>query len=114
MRKPAFAYGKTKVQISCVVTVQLISVFIFTTKTVQCFYFLNPKLRASSHLVWLSNQFVSNLVRNPEDRSSHDTAHFVFQEGQTAAELSREAGYDYIAKYIEGFSEADKITNGTA
>ena len=37
----------------------------------------------------------------------------IFQEGQKAADLSREAGYDYIAKYIEGFSEADKVTNGT-
>ena len=33
----------------------------------------------------------------------------IFQEGQTAAELARQAGYDYIAKYIDGFAPS---TNG--
>ena len=48
-----FAYVKTKVQISCAVTAQLISAFVFATWTVQSLYFLNPKLQAFSHLLWL-------------------------------------------------------------
>ena len=48
-----FAYVKTKTQISLAVTVKLISVFVFATRIVQSLYFLNPKFRASSHLLWL-------------------------------------------------------------
>lgn len=33
----------------------------------------------------------------------------MLQEGQTPSELAREAGYDYIAKYIEGYTP---MTNG--
>ena len=48
-----FAYAKTKMQISCAVTAQLISAFVFATWIIQSLYFLNPKFRASSHLQWL-------------------------------------------------------------
>ena len=47
-----FAFAKTKVQISCPVTTQLISPFVFATQIVQYLYFLNPKFQASSHLIW--------------------------------------------------------------
>ena len=50
MRKPAFAYAKTKTQISFAVTAKLISAFVFATWIVQSLYFLNPKFQASSHL----------------------------------------------------------------
>ena len=53
MRKPFFAYAKTKTQISCAVTAQLISAFVFGTYIVQSPFYLNPKFQASSHLVWL-------------------------------------------------------------
>ena len=53
MRKPAFAYAKTKTQISFAVTAKLISVFVFATRIVQSLYFLYTKFQASSHLVWL-------------------------------------------------------------
>ena len=53
VRKPAFAYAKTMTQISCAVTVQLISAFVFATQIVQSLYFLNPKFQASGHLLWL-------------------------------------------------------------
>ena len=53
MRKPAFAYAKTKPQISCAVTVQLISAFVFAIRIVQFLYYLNPKFQASGHLLWL-------------------------------------------------------------
>ena len=42
--------------------------------TVQSLYFLNLKFPASSHLLWLYSRFVSDLVENPEDRFSCDTA----------------------------------------
>ena len=45
-----FVYTKTKAQLSCVETAQLISDFVFTTQIVQSIYFLNPKFQASSYL----------------------------------------------------------------
>ena len=42
---------KTKTQISCAVTAQLISAFDSATQTVQSLYFLNPKFQSSSQLV---------------------------------------------------------------
>ena len=53
VRKPAFAYAKTKTQISFAVTAKLISAFVFATWLVQFLYFLNTIFQASSHLVWL-------------------------------------------------------------
>ena len=44
---------KTKMQISCAATAQLISAFVFTIRIVQSLYYLNPKFQASSHLMWL-------------------------------------------------------------
>ena len=75
MRKPAFAYVKTKTQISFAVTAKLIRAFVFATRIVQSFYFLNPKFQASSHLLRLYSLFVSDLVGNPEDRFSDNEAH---------------------------------------
>ena len=48
-----FVYAKTKTQISCTVTAQLICAFVFATWMVQSLYFLNPKFQAVSHLLWL-------------------------------------------------------------
>ena len=48
-----FAYAKTKTQISCAVTAQLISAFVFAIRIVQSLNFLNPKFQASSRLLWL-------------------------------------------------------------
>ena len=48
-----FAYAKTKKQISFAVTGKLISAFVFATRIVQSLYFLNPKIQASGHLLWL-------------------------------------------------------------
>ena len=42
-------------QISCAVTAQLISVFVFAMRIVQSLYYLNPKFQASSHLLSLYN-----------------------------------------------------------
>ena len=53
VRKPAFVYAKTKAQISCAVTAQLISALVFATWIVLSLFFLNPKFQAPSHLLWL-------------------------------------------------------------
>ena len=44
-------HAKTKTQISCAVTAQLISAFVFAIRIVQSIYNLNPKFQASSHLL---------------------------------------------------------------
>ena len=60
-------YAKTKLQISCPVTAQLISAF-FSTWTVQFLFFLNLKFQASSNLLWLHRQVcVGPQVRYPQD-----------------------------------------------
>ena len=67
VRKSAFCeMRKTKAHISCAVTVLMISTFVFATWIVQPLLFLHQKFQA-----W----FVSDLVKNPEDRFSRDVAH---------------------------------------
>ena len=70
-----FAYAKTKVQISCAVTPQLISAFVSASQIAQSLYFLNPKFQASSHLQLYIPVFVGR-GRKLEDRFSSDAAHF--------------------------------------
>ena len=53
MRKLDFAYAKTKMQISCSVTAQLISAFVFATLVVQFLFFLDLKFQASNPFLWL-------------------------------------------------------------
>ena len=65
MRKPDFAYAKTKMQISFAVTAKLISAFVFATRIVQSLYFLNPKFQASSHLLWLCSPICVGPGRKP-------------------------------------------------
>ena len=70
-RKPVFLHIKTL--LSCTVTAQLISAFVFVTWIVQSLYFLNPKFQASSNLLWLYLRPVCvGPGRTPEDRFSHD------------------------------------------
>ena len=53
VRKPFFfAYATTKMQISFAITAKLISAFVFATWIVQSLFYLNPKFKASRHLVW--------------------------------------------------------------
>ena len=65
VRNPAFAYAKTKTQISCAVTAQLISAFVFATWIVQSLFYLNPKLQASSYLLWLYSPVCVRPGRKP-------------------------------------------------
>ena len=61
-----FAYAKTKTQISCAVTAQLISVFVFATHIVHFLFFLNPKIQACSLLLRLYiGRFTLDLNGNP-------------------------------------------------
>ena len=55
---------KTKAQISCAVTAQLIIAFVFATQVAQSFYFLNPKFQAFNHLLRLYSLVCVDLVGN--------------------------------------------------
>ena len=65
MRKPVFAYAKTKTQISFAVTSKLISAFVYATRIVQSLFFLNTKFQVSSHLVWLYSTVCVGPGRRP-------------------------------------------------
>ena len=65
MRKPFFAYAKTKTQISFAVTAKLISAFVFATRIVQSLNYLNPKFQASSYLLWLYSPVCVGPDRKP-------------------------------------------------
>ena len=65
LRKPDFAFAKTKMQISFAVTPKLISTFVFATRIVQFLYYLNPKFQASNHLVWLYSPVCVGPGRKP-------------------------------------------------
>ena len=73
-----FAYVKTKPQISCAVTAQLISAFVFATQIVQSLFFLNPKFKPLAIFCSCTVRFVSDLVGNPEYRFSHNEAQIMY------------------------------------
>ena len=60
-----FAYAITKTQISFAVTAKLISTFVFAIRIVQSLYYLNPKIQASSHLLWLFSPVCVGPGRKP-------------------------------------------------
>ena len=69
MRKPFFfAYAKTKTQISCSVTAQLIGAFVFATLIVQSLFYLNQNFQPLAIFCGCRARFVSDLVGNPEYR----------------------------------------------
>ena len=79
MRKPDFVNAKTKAQISCAVTAQLISAFVFATRIVQ--YSSSSNIQNFKFLAIFcdcTGRFVSNLVGNPEDRFSGVAAILLF------------------------------------
>ena len=77
MRKPVFCICENKAQISCAITAQLISAFVFATCIVQSLYFLSLKFQVSRYLLWLDSLVVSDLVGYLEDRFSDDKAHII-------------------------------------
>ena len=71
VRKPDFCiYAKTKTQISCAVTAQLISAFVFATGIVQPLYFLLENFKSLASFSNCTAWFVWDLVWYPEDRFS--------------------------------------------
>ena len=68
MRKSAFVYAKTKMQISFAVTAQLISDFVYAAMIVHSLRNLKPLTNFCGHTA----RFVSDLVGNPEYRFSCD------------------------------------------
>ena len=66
MRKPDFAYAKTKAQISCAVTAQLISDFAFATRIAN--------FKVLAFLCDCTDRFMLDLVVKPEDHFSRVTA----------------------------------------
>ena len=87
MRKPD---AKTKMQISFAVTAKLISASVFATRIVQSLYFLNPNFKPLAIFCDCTARFVSDQVRNPEDRFSHSEAHM--------SEAQKTAEFDYNSK----------------
>ena len=67
MRKPDFAYAKTKAQINFAVIVKLISAFVFATRIVQFLFFLNPKFPFSSHPLKLHRPVCVRPGRKPRN-----------------------------------------------
>ena len=93
MRKPVFAYAKTKMQISCAVTAQLISAFVFATWIVQSLLYLNMKFQASSHLLWLYSPVCVGPGRKPRrpvfsEQGSY-SLHKKFQDSRQSLKLCR-------------------------
>ena len=70
-----FAYAIIKAQISCAVTVQLISAFVFATTIVHPLNFLNPKFQASNHLLLLYSPICVGPGQKHQRQVSHDVAH---------------------------------------
>ena len=52
LKNQQFAYATPKAQISCAVTAQLISTFVFATQIVLYLFFPHSKLQASSFFQW--------------------------------------------------------------
>ena len=70
MRKPIFAYAKTKTQISFAVAAKPISAFVFDTDST-----ISLLLKTLAVFCGCTARFVSDLVGNHEDRFSHNEAH---------------------------------------
>ena len=72
-----FAYAKTKTQISCAVTAQLIRDFVLATRLVQSLYFLNLKLQGSSYRLWFYSLVCVGPGRKPRRPIHSHKAHVV-------------------------------------
>ena len=80
MRKPDFAYAKTKAQISFPVTEKLISAFVFAKWIVHFLFYLNPKFQASSSFLCLYRPVCVGAGRKPHCWFwfSHEAAHLLW------------------------------------
>ena len=74
-----FAYAKTKAQISCAVTAQLISAFVFAKQTYNSFPNNVQNFNILAFFCGYIGRFESDPVGNPEDQFSCVVAHFEFR-----------------------------------
>ena len=78
MRKSVLAYAKTKTQISCAVTAQLISAFIFAAQKYYSSFIHIENFKLLPIFCDYTGRFVSDLVGNPKDQFSRFAAHINF------------------------------------
>ena len=95
MRKPDFAYAKTKTQISRAVTAQLISAFVFAIRIIQSIYFLNTKFQASSHILWLHSPVCVGPGRKPRRPVFSERGSYVCKRNKNSTHRS---GRGYLYK----------------
>ena len=76
MRKAVYMYAKTKTQISCAVTTQLISAYAFASRKVKPIFF-NPKFL--SFFCDYTHQFVLDRVGNYKDKFLCDPVSLISQ-----------------------------------
>ena len=69
--------GKTKAQISFVITAKLISAFVFATRIVQFLLYLTPKFQASGLLLKLYRPVCVRFVRKPHCCFFHEAAQII-------------------------------------
>ena len=77
IRKPTICICESKGAVSCAVTAQLNSAFVFATQIVQSLFFLNPKFQALSHLMWLHSLICIRPVRKPNCWIPNAKAHLL-------------------------------------
>ena len=88
MRKPLFAYAKTKAQISFDINAKLISAFVFATRIVQFLFFRNPKFQASNHFLRRYRLVCVRPGQKPEDRFSRVEAYKLVYRCKVAQRVS--------------------------
>ena len=77
MGKPTICMCETKTQVSFAVTAKLISAFVFATRIVQFFFYLNLKFQASSSFLCLYRSVCVGPVRKPHCWFSHEEAQII-------------------------------------
>ena len=95
MRKMDFCIYENKDEDQLRVTAKLISAFVFATRIIQALYFLNTKLQAFYHLLWLYSLVCVGPGRKPENRFSQNEAH-ICQEIQLDFAFSKEKGFSNL------------------
>ena len=70
----------------------LISAFVFSTCIVQSYFYLNPKFKASSYLLWLHSLFCVG-PGNTEDRFSHNEAQIVIAVSEKGGSIRESTIY---------------------
>ena len=94
-RKPAFCIFENKDADQLRSTAQLISAFVFATQIVQSLYYLNPKLQASSHLLWLYSPICVGPDRKPRRPVFSQRGSFISARYMSLNSTSWERAYHF-------------------